>query len=370
MRLAPERLGGPNWRAGDDAWFRTTDGGRFLRSAAPLPSIAEVSMQNMFQSLLRHGPATCPTRKLGRPTMWRLIGCYVVALGYILGIDQVAPLADGPRRVWAGWAEGLLFGTATGGHGVPVWVDALVVMAGAFILTVPIVIVYVRTRTHTVFDESLANTVLVLPAIITAILIVVRNSLAMAFSLAGIVAAVRFRISLKESRDALYIFAAVAVGFAAGIYRLDVGFIASAAFVLLEVLTWRTDLGAEQNPADGIPASGVRKEKKKDKAKARPRDSDTAAPDADARDVVLRIQVTDLERGRQAVEPLLEELTKAWQPSARPAGDAESATLLEYRVRLRKRYPAEEVRTRLLREAPAVVVSVEASPTAPATASF
>ena len=194
-------------------------------------------MENMFHRLLRHGPTTCPTRILGAPTTWRLIGCYAVGVVFILGANQLAPLADdGVRRVWALSVEGLLFGTATGARIVPVWLDALLAMAGAFILTVPVVIVYVRTRTHAVFDESLANTVLVLPAIVTAILIVVRNSLAMAFSLAGIVAAVRFRISLKESRDALYIFAAVAIGFAAGIYRLDVGFIASVVFVLLEIL--------------------------------------------------------------------------------------------------------------------------------------
>jgi len=314
-------------------------------------------MQNMFHRLLRHGPTICPTRVLGRPTIWRLIGCYVVALVYILGIDQLAPLAEeGGRRVWGLWAEGLVYGTTTGGVSVPVWVDALVVMAGAFLLTVPIVIVYVRTRTHAVFDESLANTVLVLPAIVTAILIVVRNSLAMAFSLAGIVAAVRFRISLKESRDALYIFAAVAVGFAAGIYRLDVGFIASVVFVLLEVLTWRTDLGADQTPADNDS-----KPKKKDKGKAKAQDFDAAAVESGPRDVVLRIQVTDAERGRVAVEALLEGLTKTWHRAQ--AGDGGNvATALAYEARLRKRLPAEEVRTRLLRGAQPFVVSVEVSP--------
>jgi hypothetical protein len=318
---------------------------------------AEVVMENMFHRLLRHGPMTCPTRILGAPTRWRLIGCYAVALAYIIGVDQVAPLADaGARRIWSLWAEGLLFGATTGGHSVPVWLDALVVMAGAFLLAVPIVIVYVRTRTHAVFDESLANTVLVLPAIVTAILMVVRNNLAMAFSLAGIVAAVRFRISLKESRDALYIFAAVAVGFAAGIYRLDIGLIASLVFVLLEVLTWRTDLGADQNSADEGP-----KAKKKDKGKEKAQDFDAAEADAGPRDVVLRVQVTDAERGRVAVEALLEGLTKSWQRSPMGSG-GNLATALAYEVRLRKRLPAEEVRTRLLRGAQPFVVSVEVMP--------
>src|SRR5689334_10332936 len=290
-------------------------------------------MNNMFHRLLRHGPMTCPSRTLGAPTTWRLIGCYVVAAVYVIAIDLVAPLADkGVQRVWSLEIEHFLAGTATGALHVPVWVDALLALTGAFVLIVPIVIVYVRTRTHAVFDESLANTVLVLPAIVTAILIVVRNSLALAFSLAGIVAAVRFRISLKESRDALYIFATVAIGFAAGIYRLDVGFIASVVFVLLEVLTWRTDLGGDQTPPDEI-----RQERK---GKAKRHHAGVVETDPDARDVVLRIQVTEAEAGRQAVEPLLEALTKTWHRTPAAAGDSAAAPLA-YEVRLRKRHPAD-----------------------------
>jgi hypothetical protein len=320
-------------------------------------------MKNMFHSLLRHGSPLCEARALGAPTVWRLTGCYAAATAFVVGIDRVAPLTDaGARRVWSRSVEGLAFGTTTGVLGVPGWVDALLAMTGAFLLTVPIVIVYVRTRTHAVFDESLANTVLVLPSIVTAILIVVQNSLAMAFSLAGIVAAVRFRISLKESRDALYIFAAVAIGFAAGIYALDIGLMASVVFVLLEVLTWRTDLGADQAPAGDI-AEDLAKEKKKDRGKAKPRHADLEGADPDPRDVLLRIQVTDVEGGRQAVEPLLEALTKTWH-RARVGGEGSPSVMLEYEARLRKRHPAEEVRTRLLRDAQPFVVSVDVSPSA------
>src|SRR5262245_7272674 len=137
-------------------------------------------MKNMFHSLLRHGATMRPARALGAPTVWRLIACYAVATAFILAIHRVAPLTESGGRVWARWVEGLAFGTTTGVLAVPGWVDALLAMAGAFILTVPIVIVYVRTRTHAAFDDSLANTVLVLPSIVTAILIVVQNSLAMA----------------------------------------------------------------------------------------------------------------------------------------------------------------------------------------------
>jgi len=311
-------------------------------------------MKNAFASLLRHGSAAGPARRLGAPTVWRLVGCYVVAAALIAAINSIVPLAGtGGGRVWSTWAEGLIFGAPGGGHVVPTWLDALLAMAGAFVMTVPIVIVYVRTRTHAAFDDSLATTVLVLPSIVTAILIVVQNSLALAFSLAGIVAAVRFRMNLKESRDALYIFAAVAIGFAAGIYALDVALMASLVFVSLEVLTWRTDLGSEPVAyvADGRKPAG--------KARHAP----AAEPEADStlRNVILRVRVTDVDEGRHAVEPLLDSLTKAWHRS-RISGGGGPAVMLEYEVRLRRRHSADEVRERLHRDGQPFVVAVDLSP--------
>jgi uncharacterized protein DUF4956 len=311
-------------------------------------------MKNAFASLLRHGPAAGPARTLGAPTVWRLIGCYLVAAVLVAAINSIAPLAGTSRgRVWSMWAEGLVFGVPSGGHVVPVWLDALLAMAGAFVMTVPIVIVYVRTRTHAAFDDSLANTVLVLPSIVTAILIIVQNSLALAFSLAGIVAAVRFRINLKESRDALYIFAAVAIGFAAGVYALDVALMASLVFVLLEVLTWRTDLGSEPvgNAGDGRKRAG--------KARRDPAPEPVAEPAL--RDATIRVQVTDVEEGRQVVESLLDDLTKSWHRS-RITGGGGPVVVLEYEVRLRRRHPAEEVRDRLHEDGEPFVVAVDLSP--------
>ena len=237
---------------------------------------------------------------------------------------------------------------------MPVWLDALLAMAGAFLMTVPIVIVYVRTRTHEVFDDSLANTVLVLTSIATAILVVVQNSLAMAFSLAGIVAAVRFRIALKESRDALYIFAGVAIGFAAGIYALDVALVASLVFVLLEILTWRTD------PGRASPA-GKASEIKAEQSRPTPQEKDGSA-----RRAILQVQVTEVDGGRRAVEALLETLTKSWRWIGVSGGGQPAA--LVYEVRLRKRYTAEQVREQLERDGRPIVVAAELAPAEPAEA--
>ena len=117
-------------------------------------------------------------------------------------------------------------------------------MLGALLLVLPLGWVYVRTRTREKFDRSLIPTVIILPIIVTAIVVVVRDSLALAFSLTGIVAAVRFRNNLKESNDAVYIFGAIAIGFAAGIQALAVAGILSGFLTVLELSVWRLELGA------------------------------------------------------------------------------------------------------------------------------
>ena len=131
-----------------------------------------------------------------------------------------------------------------GGIGVaPDWLRAGADMIGALLLVLPLGWVYVRTRTREKFDRSLIPTVIILPIIVTAIVVVVRDSLALAFSLTGIVAAVRFRNNLKESNDAVYIFGAIALGFAAGIQALAVAGILSVFLTTLELTLWRLDVG-------------------------------------------------------------------------------------------------------------------------------
>src|SRR5947209_2034904 len=92
-----------------------------------------------------------------------------------------------------------------------------VAIIGALLTSLPVSWVYMGIRNDEEYDQSLINTILVLPMVVTGIVIIVQNSLALAFSLAGIAGAVRFRNSLKSSGDALFILLAVAIGLSAGI---------------------------------------------------------------------------------------------------------------------------------------------------------
>jgi len=71
--------------------------------------------------------------------------------------------------------------------------------------------------------------------VVTAIIVIVKFSLALAFALTGIFAGVRYRTSLKNLTDALFIFACMAVGLAAGTQALGIALALSIFFVFTAV---------------------------------------------------------------------------------------------------------------------------------------
>ena len=82
----------------------------------------------------------------------------------------------------------------------------LLASIGACILSVPISWVYFITSRARRIDQSFLQTIMILPIVVTGIAMIVVNSIALAFSLAGVVAAVRFRFTLNQPSDAMYIF--------------------------------------------------------------------------------------------------------------------------------------------------------------------
>ena len=102
------------------------------------------------------------------------------------------------------------------------------------------------TRTSEEYDQSLISSILILPLVVTSIVIVVQNSLALAFALGGIAGAVRFKNSLKSSGDALYILLSVGIGLASGIGAVELAFVMALAFNFCFVLLWVTEYGERE----------------------------------------------------------------------------------------------------------------------------
>lgn len=146
-------------------------------------------------------------------------------------------------------------------------VTLMLSMLGAVILMIPVAWVYRAINANTEYDHSLAATIILLPPVVASIVIIVQFSLALAFGLAGIAAAVRFRRALIDTTDTLFIFVAIAVGIAAGIEALGIAYVLTLFFSFACTLIGLSGEGLE---------SHQRMRRKKEKREQRERELQVA----------------------------------------------------------------------------------------------
>ena len=231
----------------------------------------------------------------------------------------------------------------------------LLVTIGALALVLPVAWVYTFTK-RLRYDPSLVQSVIILPVVVTGILLVVKNSLALAFSLAGIVAAVRFRNNLKDPKDAVYIFLALGIGIASGVQALDVALVMSLIFNIMVLILWKYNVGSIYTGwhgrsamlwATGPPTAGSNEnqfmsvgdpglvvaqlpETRRDIKKRLGEQVNGMKTDG-----ILLVHSAELETAREAVEDMLGEMTRDWRLAEVVAGEAGHSTA-EYLLRLRK----------------------------------
>ncbi len=254
-------------------------------------------------------------------------------------------------------------GIASLGSG-PIALISLLTMLGALALVVPVAWVYMTTKQHRGYDQSVVQTVLVLPMTVAGTLILVQNSLALAFALGGIVATIRFRNTLKDTKDVVYIYLALGVGLAAGVFVPAVAAVMSFVFNLTILVLWRLNVGnvyADQwllpgrlrlgqallgpGPtgefrAIGDPAllAALSPEELQEVAhrSARLRQYIEARAGVKKKkrfNGLVLVHVAELDQAQKAVEQLLEEGTERWKlAEIQPGPDGKST--LEYLVRL------------------------------------
>lgn len=197
-------------------------------------------------------------------TLYYLLVGSVVGLGLWLfpGAADYIPIE---ASEFTGWGSGTEVFEPVGPNasgsagGMDTAVSLFVSMAGALLLMIPVSWVYMGTRLRDGYDGSVAQVILILPVAVTGIVIIIQNSLPLAFSLAGIVAIIRFRTTLKDIADALFLVAAVGVGLSAGIGALLIAVVISLFFNYTNLMLWKLDYGSE----------GARKNRKDKKARKR-----------------------------------------------------------------------------------------------------
>ena len=166
----------------------------------------------------------------------RALGLFIRMLGYYIVLAVVAGLIAQSLPRWDAYLPDKSPGRAA------------IAMLGALALICPVAWMYMRTKPKLRYDPSLVQTVIVLPVVIAGVVLIVRDSTALAFSLAGIVAAVRFRNTLRDTKDAVYIFLAIAVGLSSGVESFAVGFVVCVIYVAVVLVLWRFDIGTAPTP--------------------------------------------------------------------------------------------------------------------------
>lgn len=261
-------------------------------------------------------------------------------------------------------------------------------MLAALALVVPVAYVYMVTKQRRGYDQSVVQTVIVLPMVVASTLILVQNSLSLAFALGAVLAAVRFRNTLKDTKDAVYIFLALAVGVAAGVFSPAVAGVSSIVFNVIVLGLWQYNVGniyvdqrdrvAPLLPGEALLGPGktgefmavgdpqllaaltpAELEEVADRA-ARLQAYVVARSGDDKKkrfSAVVLVHASEPKQGQQAAEAVFEEQTKRWKLTEILPGEGGVSTL-EYLVR-----PKEEVEAGVLldelkrRGAPSIVAA-------------
>ena len=312
----------------------------------------------------------------------RLVVYYAALVGIMAAVWRYLPHSEAIARgsldvLFGGTPEGADLLTGKKGRLPIVALDqttlavtVTLAMLGAVLLALPTAWVYTRTRAKRGYQQSVVQTLIVLPLVVAGIVVLVKYSIALAFSLAGIVAAVRFRNTLDDSKDAVYIFLATGIGLASAV-DVPVALVISLLFNAVALALWYSDFGRspalegrlaerrmqrlmeqmsrtgtfvarmdeqvfQEMPADQLAAVA-------DRAWRRARRHNPEMPDPEGRrEALLRVRTADVRGTRQAVEPLLEENLKRWRYGGvvhEPGG----SHVVEYAVALKKSVPPEQL---------------------------
>lgn len=283
------------------------------------------------------------------------------------GAFALQPILESPINA-AGSSKAAAAASVSAHTGGAAAVAAAMIAAG--LLALPVAWLYQLTRAKRGYQQSIVQLLVILPLVVAGVVILVKNSLALAFSLAGIVAAVRFRNSLDDSKDAVYVFLATGVGLAAAV-DIPIAVVISMLFNAAVVILWYSDFGNAPVELDDAIAekrlqrakdlaktgtfvaqidnevfSGMTKEQlegvaQKALRRAQEDDGDSKGKGG-GQESRLRLKTRDASHTRRGLELVLPELARKWRTGAVNIG-TDGVTTIDYFVRLKKKTQPDEL---------------------------
>ncbi len=243
-------------------------------------------------------------------------------------------------------------------------------MSAAILLALPVAWIYQLTRAKRGYQQSVVQLMIILPLVVAGVVILVKNSLALAFSLGGIVAAVRFRNSLDDSKDAVYVFLVTGIGLASAV-DIPVATVISVLFNTTILALWYSDFGNSPVELEGSIAakrlkrarqlartgtfvaqidnevlSNMTREQLEGVAKrALQRAREDGPPKGDAAlEIVVRLKTRDINGTRRGFDLVLSEFAREWRTGAMTI-DTEGISTIDYFIRPKKSTQPDELLT-------------------------
>lgn len=102
----------------------------------------------------------------------------------------------------------------------------------AFILGVAIAVAYVKSFRGLSYSRAYIQSIIFAPLLTAIAMQAVGDSVARGLGMMGAFALLRFRTNIKDSRDMMFMFAALAVGLGCGVYSYDIALISTVFFCL------------------------------------------------------------------------------------------------------------------------------------------
>lgn len=243
-----------------------------------------------------------------------------------------------------------------------------VAMISSLLMSLPVAWIYVLTRAKRGYQQSVVHLLVILPLVVSGIVVLVKDSLPLAFSLAGIVAAVRFRNTLEDSKDAVYVFLATAIGLAAAV-NVPVAAVISVMFNITILTLWFTDFAhtpvalegrlaeqrlkkARQLARTGTFVARIDQEVFRDmtreqleglaeRAWNRAHEKQSEAGTAGTSETVVRIRTRDVDALRRIIEPRLNDHVSKWRLVRTVPGDGFET--VEYSAKLKKETTSDDL---------------------------
>lgn len=120
----------------------------------------------------------------------------------------------------------------------------LINIACAFVLSFLVALVYRATHRGLSYSQSFTISLTMIGFLIASMVMVIGNSLALAFAGMGAVSLIRFRTAIKDVRDVVFVLLVVAIGFASGTGNYVLAAVTAVFAIAVSFILYKMNFGS------------------------------------------------------------------------------------------------------------------------------